>query len=131
MPVAISTIHDGYYTVKINHEHRTFRVQTQAPGASFAPGKQVIGFLRGSDNVADYVNFAFIDDGRLVVWKRFQQGYHLTIEAARFLVEDRSIQEAAGKVYAQASGNCYICNRLLTTPESIEAGIGPTCASRL
>jgi hypothetical protein len=41
--------------------------------------------------------------------------------------EDRT---EAGKAYALASGCCYICNRLLTTPESIADGIGPVCAAK-
>jgi|SRR5579884_385424 len=127
----MAAIHDGYYTVSIGYEHRTFRVRTQDRDASFAPGKQIISYLAGPSNESDYIQFAFITDGRVMPWKRFQSGYSTTIQAARYLVESRSIQEAAGQVYAQASGNCYVCNRLLTTPESIKAGIGPTCASRL
>lgn len=31
----------------------------------------------------------------------------------------------------QVEGRCYVCNRKLTTPESIEFGIGPICAARV
>ena len=128
---ATATIHDGFYTVALDYGHRTFRIRTQDQDANFAPGKQIVGFLNGPDNTSDYVQFAFILDGKLYPWKRFQSGYHTILEAARFLISPGSHQEAAGKRYAQGSGNCWVCNRMLTTPESIAAGIGPTCASRI
>lgn len=121
-------IHDGYYTVSFDGEHRTFRVRTQDQDASFAPGKQIISFLSGPCNGSDYTGFAFIIDGQVIPWKRFS-GYSILIDAARFLVQGDHTE--AGKMYAQESGNCYICNRLLTTPESIANGIGPVCASKV
>lgn len=124
-------MHDGFYTVVTGEKHFTYRVFTQDASASFAPGKQIIGFLRGTDNTQDYVNFAFVDGSVLRIWKKYARGKFNVIEQAKFLVGDRDGQTIAGKQYAIQSGNCYICNRLLTTPESIEAGIGPVCASRL
>lgn len=129
--IAVPTIHDGHYTVSTGYEHRTFRIQTQPADASFAPGKQIIAYLAGSNNSSDYINFAFVNGRYVNPWKRFQSGYNTIIEAARFLVSPGSHQAECGKYYAQTSGNCYICNRMLTTPESIAAGIGPTCASRM
>jgi len=38
--------------------------------------------------------------------------------------------EAAAVLYGKASGNCSICGRDLTDPESIERGIGPICAGK-
>jgi hypothetical protein len=32
--------------------------------------------------------------------------------------------------YGKATGNCCICSKTLTNPASIEAGIGPVCASK-
>lgn len=43
-------------------------------------------------------------------------------------VEERGIE--AVKEIGRATGRCCVCSRLLTDPESIEAGIGPICASR-
>lgn len=36
---------------------------------------------------------------------------------------------AHAKIHGQRYGKCSVCNRDLTDPESIEAGIGPICAS--
>src|SRR5690348_15796706 len=123
MAIVLSTIKDGFYTVSTETGHRTFSVHTQAQDADFAPGKQIIGYLRGGDNQRDYTSFAFIVNGRLAIWNRFQTGKYLAIETARFLVEIRDCQDASGKMYALESGNCYRCNRLLTDPTSIELGI--------
>ena len=38
--------------------------------------------------------------------------------------------ERAAVLYGKASGNCSICGRDLTDPESIERGIGPICAGK-
>ena len=129
-PVATGTIHDGYYTVSLDGDkHRTFRLSTQPDDAHFAPGKQVIAFLGGSDNQSDYVNFGFVINGQVALWRRFTHGYQNVIDAAKYLLSGN--HEEAGQMYAQESKNCYICNRLLTTPESVAAGIGPTCASKV
>lgn len=34
------------------------------------------------------------------------------------------------KQFGRVSGNCMVCGRELTNPESIEAGIGPVCAGK-
>lgn len=36
----------------------------------------------------------------------------------------------AAKNYGKETGQCLVCGRTLTNPDSIEAGIGPICASR-
>lgn len=127
--ITVQPIRDGFYTVSLDGDkHRTFRLRTQDQDASFAPGKQIIGFLAGASNESDYVNFAFVIDGEIKLWRRFLHGYDQVIAAAKYLVSGD--HQAAGRMYAQESGNCYVCNRLLTTPESIAAGIGPHCASK-
>ena len=125
---ATTTIADGFYTIVTGNTHRTFRVRTQPQDAQFAPGRQVISYLNGPDNTSDYIGFAFIGQDRIFPWKRFQSGYDQILASARFLVQGDHAE--AGLMYAQQSGNCWKCNRLLTTPESIAAGLGPVCASR-
>lgn len=36
----------------------------------------------------------------------------------------------AHESFASQTGNCYVCNRTLTDPESVRLGIGPVCRSR-
>ena len=121
-------IADGFYTIVSGNTHRTFRVRTNAPDSPFAPNKQAIAYLAGPDNTSDYINFAFVGTDRVFPWKRFSTGYDHIIAAARYLVAGD--HDAAGKMYAVQSGCCYRCNRLLTTPESVAAGLGPYCRNK-
>ena len=122
------SIADGYYTVLIGKEYRTFRIHTQDQDASFAPGQQVIATLPGPSNESNYTGFGFITDGKVIPWKRYRVGYETILAEARFLL--RGDQEQAGRRYAARTGRCRKCNRILTSPESIAAGIGPICAGR-
>ena len=125
-------IMDGFYTVAHGTSHKTFRLKTQPADSDFAAGKQIISFLRGSNNEADYTSFAFVIDGRIVPWKRFQSGYEQVLQAAKYLVSGPSeSREKAGLMYSLESKRCWRCNRLLTHPESIATGLGPDCASRM
>lgn len=113
----------GYFTVVLEGEgHRTFRVK-DASAQSKLHGKRIISFLAGPDNTSDYNGFGFVTASGVQVWSRFKTQSVLT-DAVDILLGD---VEAAQKGYAMASGNCYICGRLLTDPTSIELGIGPKC----
>lgn len=46
----------------------------------------------------------------------------------KVLHEDASLLRQANVWH---EGTCYMCGKTLTTPESVEAGIGPICAGRL
>lgn len=126
-----ATVPDGYYTVVlggvapgIDEEHRTLRVKTVKTGN--LAGKTIVSYLAGSDNESDYVGFGFLDGPTLSLWKRFREDGELPL-AVGILLDD---PEAAGRGYALASGNCYVCGRRLTEPESIELGIGPICRGK-
>jgi hypothetical protein len=109
-------------------ESRTFRIKTQSLDSGFALGKRVLSLLTGPDNEADYTGFAFIDDqGRVSVWRsklgtKFEQ-------YGRFIERLEYHQDTHGMQVLWAA-RCRVCNRQLTTPESIESGIGPVCAGR-
>lgn len=119
---------DGRYTVIWENHYKTMRVQTQDEFATFMPGKVVLKYLSGSNNDHDYTSFAHVDEhGNVRVWKKFQDRADLR-EAVKVLMGD---PKAASKAYAAESGQCGRCGRTLTTPESLSAGIGPECASKL
>jgi hypothetical protein len=129
----IVTIPDGYVTIESPRDgsHRTFRVRTQRAGAKFAPGKQILSILRGPENEHDYEFFAFIvgTEPRVFSRLRGRNGKPSNWEwFARMVTNPRSF-EALGYVYRREA-RCRMCFRLLTTPESIDAGIGPECARR-
>lgn len=129
-------LHNGVYTVKNRKtgEYRTFRVKTQKKDASFAPGQRVIGLLTGSNNESDYTGFGFVSDAGVAVWTK-KRGDGVTKSAWEWYAEmvwtlgvDAGLSPFAEQYTMELAGQCCICNRMLTTPESIKAGIGPVCA---
>lgn len=125
---ATFAVPDGRYTVVFPDGYKTIRVRHQDEFDSFMPGKVVLSYLSGANNDADYTSFAHVTDGGEVrVWKKHQDNARLR-EAVKVLLGD---PKAASQAYAAESGCCGICNRTLTTPDSIAAGIGPECAKRV
>lgn len=121
-----------YTVVQSGGEYRTLRVRTENWGKDGKVDiKTTLDYLNGPDNSRDFVTCGFInkDRGSLVVWSRYRSG---TFEAELQRAFDVIISspKACATAYALRSGRCGICGRELTTPESIEAGIGPKCAAR-
>lgn len=103
---------------------RTFRVHTQPGTAKFAPGKRILSLLVGPDNVSDYQSFAFVDGGKVKVWKSKRSRDNLRFVA--MLEDPEGFMRRRGLKYS-FEGKCRKCNRRLTTAESIERGVGPKC----
>jgi hypothetical protein len=146
-------IPNGHYTIQNveNGDHRSFKVKTQKENAKFAPGDRVVGLLAGHDNERDYERFAFIrnDSGGdyIQTWRRYvgvgrktrYEYFTMLLEAAIKSLETDEDKDGCAMFKVQVAGkereymvvlakHCFKCNRLLTTPESIAAGIGPECA---
>lgn len=128
-----STIFDGsklptqgtFTVVGPKGGHRTLKFHTAKSG--YFAGKVVVAYLNGSNNETDYQGFANIDENKQVwVWKRFAEATDI-IAALKFLAHGPKALQQAGKAYAVASGNCYVCGRKLTDNVSIALGIGPKC----
>lgn len=120
-------VYPGYYTVVLGSGHMTFKVWDQDEDSDFAPGQTILGRLRGSENEkkSSYQGVAFVSDEyrKIHLWKRYRNDDAL-VEAIRVLREDTG---AAEKGYAVQCKNCYVCGRLLSHPDSIEAGAGKKC----
>jgi hypothetical protein len=130
VPAASITSHNGIFTVKSasSGEHRTFRVKTQKPDATFAPGERIVSLLSGPNNGADYRSFGILKaDGRIIVWKKHRG---TQIEKLARMLERLDAHAAAGQVTVQAETRCRCCNRRLTTPTSISRGTGDICHER-
>jgi hypothetical protein len=119
----------GTYTVVFDDgDYRTFKVTADEADEEFWNERTVIRLLTGPDNESSYTGVAHVtDDGRVVVWKKARDAERLN-EALRVLVGD---PKAAASAYGLRSGKCGLCGRTLTTPESLERGIGPVCAEKL
>jgi hypothetical protein len=123
---------DGWYTiVGPQGGHRTLRLQTVEPTEKYPKQdgvKQWLSYLCGADNVGDYKTIGFLHGNEVILTAagKFQD----IVAAARFLVKNATNIGEYGRQYALRSGKCYVCNRKLTTPESIANGIGPKCAAK-
>lgn len=121
--------HNGTLTLEnpATGNHRTFKIRTIPADSDFAPGERVVGLLTGPDNTSDYTWFGFVKPERVIVWKKHRGGVYDTY--ARMLANPEP-WEAKGVVYHWDHVCCRKCGRDLTTPESLESGIGPVCAGR-
>ena len=134
--------HNGLFTVRSTRtgEHRTFRVRTQPADARFAPGRRVLALLSGPENETSYTGFAFLEtygdplqpEVRVHVWgkRRGPPGAPSAYETLARFLERLPGFIAQGKAALNYAGACRVCNRTLTTPESVRDGIGPVCAGR-
>ncbi len=127
---------NGRYTIQSAQtgEHRTFWIRTQPKDAEFAPGRRVLALLTGSqnDDWDHYTGFAFVDNGGIQVWRSKAEKSQLWGQYADMLwtlALDGAFSTWTEKGYRiQQEGQCCVCNRPLTNPESIRTGIGPICA---
>lgn len=132
---AAGELPQGTFTVLFESgDYRTLKVKPvlqRCPNPEFN-GWQFVAFLCGPENTADYKNFAYRKAGEEIL--RLKNGYRddsQLVTALRALITaDPAKRHEMGVRWAQGSGNCYACGRKLTTPESIEAGIGPVCDRR-
>jgi hypothetical protein len=116
-----------------SHEHRTFRVRTQPEESKFAPGQRIIALLTGPDNRYDYQPFAFVNEKGIFVWRQHRgrdnrSAYDWYAEMIWELSNPESTWHEKYKIHI--AGRCVVCNRKLTTPESISRGIGPICGGK-
>lgn len=125
-------IFNGSHTIqnKTTGARRTFRIRTVLKGN--LKGKRIVALLTGPDNTSDYRGFAFVtDSGRILVWQKYRgQG---DWDAYARMIEKIVVERDpawTSRYDHLLEGTCRICNRKLTHPASIVAGIGPECASR-
>lgn len=148
-PDGKATPQNGFWTISSSRsgEHRTFRIRTLSKDSKFAPGERTIGLLTGPDNTSAYKDFGFVTTDGINVWRRFQKGgqeanggaycngrmsafeFYARVAWGLLVENDASPFRAAG-YSVEGHGTCVKCGRMLTTPESIELGIGPVCASK-
>lgn len=122
---------EGTFTVKAREgvEHRTFRVSKGDDGTLF------YSLLTGPNNERDFKCIAFQKPGfaqpRLTKAHQNIDKNGLTFRMFTYLTNATPEQaKACGVRWAKESGKCFVCGRKLTTPESIEAGIGPICEDK-
>jgi hypothetical protein len=126
-----STIKKGFFTVEAEGvRHRTFRVKTSRNG------KSAIGLMTGSNNLKDYTWFGYLNGSDIRFWTTPSVAFGVP---ATLPISNDEVREcwaaivgdtdAAGLRFAREYQNCSRCGKVLTTPESLDRGIGPECAA--
>jgi hypothetical protein len=126
--------HNGIITMRnpTTDGHRTIKIYTQPEDAEFAPGMRILSLLTGPDNTSDYQDFGFVivrdNEVRAVPWRRYRDSgpwrkYCAMIQFPVFHMQRHGVEY-------RFEGRCRRCNRPLTTPESIDSGIGPVCVRK-
>jgi hypothetical protein len=135
MTTIAKVIHNGTYTIASpKGGWRTFKISTQKADAKFAPNERIISLLTGADNTRDYTGFGFVKpDGQILIWRSKQTEAFQTLAKMmmQFLRQGDDCQLSRMGYEIKVSRCCRRCNRKLTTPESIDAGIGPECAGKM
>lgn len=117
-------------------EHYTFRVTKPRDFKAEYP-VYFVSLLTGPDNTSDYTYAGLIDTKSGGI--RLTQKSGITAEAKSYKVGNWAIKRVYNEVKEPLPegykidhiGECAVCGRALTTPESIELGIGPVCLARL
>ena len=131
---------NGTYTIQniVTGESRTFKIHTQPQDSKFAPGERVVSMLTGPNNEHDYQGWGFLKTNGIRIWRSKQTAAYehyanILCLAIKSLVGDDEDLVGTVKYHDRVyrvllSKICRVCNRKLTTPESIKAGVGPICA---
>jgi len=118
---------NGFYTLTFpDGSHRTFRIRTEKNG--IFKGHRTLSILTGPQNTNEYEPFATTEEDGFRVWKRHATGKNA---AYAFMLWEmaKGVQLIGHELLI--SKRCLVCNRPLTTPESIALGIGPGCQGKI
>ncbi len=127
---AFITAGRAVFTLQGRAARYTFRVNKSDDGRAL-----FVGMLTGADNTADYTYVGLLDEQTGYLRLTAKSAYTretMPVIALRWAL---SIVWKGGVLPAPARlmhvGRCGRCGRALTVPSSIDAGIGPECATKL
>lgn len=135
---------DARFTLRSRRtgEHFTYRLNTpKDQPAGVRPTRYFLSVLTGPSNENNYTYAGTLDLDRLDEGIRTTRGSRISsdapsVKAFRWFLKTLLLsgEEGLAKFHEQAEffheGRCGCCGRTLTTPESVERGIGPECAKR-
>ena len=112
-------------------EHRTFRIKKSKPNDRYPTSAYFVGLLSGPDNTSSYQYIGMVDSTNGSVWltgKSRMDKDCAAVKGIRYLL---GRVFGSGQIHDQMevrhAGKCGRCGRTLTTPESLDRGIGPEC----
>lgn len=113
-------------------EHYTFKISRPRSADETCP--LFVSLLNGSDNESSYVYMGILrEDGTVKRTAKSRVGDEATsMKVVRWALSQFKKGVALPQGYTcQHEGQCCRCGRKLTTPESIDSGIGPECAAKV
>jgi uncharacterized protein DUF6011 len=112
--------------------HFTFKVRQAKGELSDAPAQLwFVSLLSGADNESDYQYLGIIRDGRFTRTAKSRISQDAPSHKAFAWFWNVQHNGDQGNLLVRHEGRCGRCGRTLTVPESIDAGIGPECASKM
>jgi hypothetical protein len=120
---AVFTVHND------KGQHYTFRVRRPKDDAPF-----FLNVLTDGNNEGDYTYAGILKENGDVVttrksrFTRDSQCVKVASWAVRRVMSGKGMPEGYG---IHHEGRCCRCGRTLTTPESVQLGIGPECAKKV
>lgn len=91
-----------------------------------------VSYLSGPENSSDYTHLGMIRGGKFSTTKASNRLINSQVyKAFRWVWEHLANGQMPPKTEIFHEGRCGRCGRMLTVPESIEAGIGPECAGKM
>ena len=110
--------------------HYTYKINTNEKKTVF-----FVSVLNGSNNESDYMYVGTIFDKKNFRLTKASKVSNNAISYKAFMfyftnLINKQLDKIQENINAYHNGHCCACGRTLTTPESIESGIGPVCAGR-
>jgi len=110
----------------------TYRVNKMKKRCDADRETYYISVLSGPDNTNDYSRIAMMFDDRLV----FPRSWEISPNAPSAAALSWSLTKLQkgimpSNLSVHHNGHCGRCGRHLTTPESVETGLGPICAGKV
>lgn len=110
---------------KKTDSHFTYKVTASKDRENF----WFVSVLTGPDNLRDYTYIGFIQERRDFIWGKKSTIAKDSVSVVAFAWFTRSLK--GGSIPSELEifhiGRCCKCGKPLTTPESLEMGIGPEC----
>lgn len=115
-------------------EHYTYKIRRPAPDRPEDQPPFFVNLLSGPDNEGDYTYIGMLlPEGpavKLTKKSKMTQD-SVPVRVVNWALKQIKLGRPLPPGYAvQHEGKCCRCGRTLTTPESIERGIGPECAKK-
>lgn len=122
------------FTIKSPKKHFTFKLTTKVTN-----GKKTIfvSVLTGGNNIKDYSYMGILSkngQGAPIIIATNKTKVHPTTQSGKSLlwvITKLWKRELPAGYAIYNEGRCRVCCARLTSPESIELGVGPSCAKKL